>query len=158
MQTQLSLQLAPITKRCTSHAESMSSSIYSKSILKASLNTTKTNKPSSTADFASSGSKRSWRNLLSVGTTSRVSPVSDNPDCRFEYFRPFPRKSFYFCPSCSQKRTLLFSEYLKNNLLLSLPHRQFIFTVPRILRLYFRHDRRLFIEVSRVIFVIIQRF
>jgi len=35
-----------------------------------------------------------------------------NPECRFEYFRPFPCKSFYFCPSCSQKRTLLFSEYM----------------------------------------------
>ena len=25
-----------------------------------------------------------------------------NPDCRFEYFRPFSCKSFYFCPSCSR--------------------------------------------------------
>jgi hypothetical protein len=81
-----------------------------------------------------------------------------NPDCRFEYFRPFSCKSFYFCPSCSQKRTLLFSEYIKNHLLLSLPHRQFVFTVPRILRPYFRHNRRLFSEVSRLIFAIIQRF
>ena len=48
-----------------------------------------------------------------------------NPDCKFEYFRPFSCKSFYFCPSCSQKRTLLFSEYMKDRLLLALPHRQF---------------------------------
>jgi hypothetical protein len=33
-----------------------------------------------------------------------------NPDCKYEYFRPFSCKSFYFCPSCSQKRTLLFSQ------------------------------------------------
>jgi hypothetical protein len=81
-----------------------------------------------------------------------------NPECKFEYFRPFSCKSFYFCPSCSQKRTLLFSEYMRDHLLLSLPHRQFVFTVPRILRPYFRHNRRLFSDVSRVIFAIIQRF
>jgi hypothetical protein len=81
-----------------------------------------------------------------------------NPDCKFEYFRPFSCKSFYFCPSCSQKRTLLFSEYMRDHLLLSFPHRQFVFTVPRILRPYFRHNRRLFSDVSRLIFTIIQRF
>ncbi len=81
-----------------------------------------------------------------------------NPECKYEYFRPFSCKSFYFCPSCSQKRTLLFSEYMKDNLLLSLPHRQFVFTVPRILRPYFRHNRRLFSDVSRLIFAIIHRF
>ncbi len=46
-----------------------------------------------------------------------------NPDCKYEYFRPSSCKGFYFCPSCSQKRTLLFSEYMKDHLLLSLPHR-----------------------------------
>ena len=46
-----------------------------------------------------------------------------NPECKFEYFRPFSCKSFCFCPSCSQKRTLLFSEYVDERLLLDLPHR-----------------------------------
>lgn len=53
-----------------------------------------------------------------------------NPACGFEYFRPFSCKAFYFCPSCSQKRTLLFSEYMKEELLLRLPHRQFVWTIP----------------------------
>jgi len=53
-----------------------------------------------------------------------------NPDCKYEYFRPFSCKGFYFCPSCSQKRTLLFSEYMNDRLLLALPHRQFVFTSP----------------------------
>jgi ABC-type sugar transport system ATPase subunit len=30
----------------------------------------------------------------------------------YEYFRPFSCKGFFLCPSCSQKRTLLFAEYL----------------------------------------------
>ena len=81
-----------------------------------------------------------------------------NPDCRFEYFRPFSCKFFYFCPSCSQKRTFLFSEYIKDRLLLALPLRQFVFTFPRILRPYFRHNPRLFSEISRLIFAIIERF
>ncbi len=81
-----------------------------------------------------------------------------NPDCKYEYFRPFSCKGFYFCPSCSQKRTLLFSEYMKDRLLLALPHRQFVWTFPRILRPYFRHNRRLFSEISRLIFAIIERF
>jgi len=87
----------------------------------------------------------------------RVKPCT-NPDCKYEYFRPFSCKGFYFCPSCSQKRTLLFSEYMNERLLLNLPHRQFVWTIPRILRPYFRHNRRLFSEISRLIFVIIQNF
>jgi len=81
-----------------------------------------------------------------------------NPDCKYEYFRPFSFKSFYFCPACSQKRTLLFSQYMNERLLLALPHRQFVFTLPKLLRPYFRHNRRLFSEISRIIFAILQEF
>ena len=63
-----------------------------------------------------------------------------NPACKEEYFRPFSCKTFYFCPSCSQKRTLLFSEYMNEQLLLRLPHRQFVWTFPKLLRPFFRHD------------------
>jgi hypothetical protein len=59
-----------------------------------------------------------------------------NPDCRLEYFRPFSCKGFYLCPSCSQKRTLLFAEYLDEQLLLELPHRQFVFSIPKALRIF----------------------
>jgi hypothetical protein len=81
-----------------------------------------------------------------------------NPECKYEYFRPFSCKSFYFCPSCSQKRTPLFSQYMNERLLLALPHRQFVFTFPKLLRPYFRHNRRLFSAVSRLIFAILQQF
>ena len=39
-----------------------------------------------------------------------------NPECGYEYFRPFVAslkeacKSWYLCPSCNQKRLLLFSK------------------------------------------------
>jgi hypothetical protein len=41
---------------------------------------------------------------------------------------------------------------------LALPHRQFVFTFPKLLRPYFRHNRRLFSEISQLIFAILQRF
>ncbi|WP_215904892.1 transposase zinc-binding domain-containing protein [Gracilinema caldarium] len=33
-------------------------------------------------------------------------------DCGHSYFRPFSCKVFNLCPSCNQKRTLLYAEYL----------------------------------------------
>ncbi len=73
-----------------------------------------------------------------------------NPECAHDHFRPFSCKGFYLCPSCSQKRTLLFAEHLTEEVLLNLPHRQFVFALPKALRIFFRHDRRLFGHVSRL--------
>jgi hypothetical protein len=81
-----------------------------------------------------------------------------NPECGHDYFRPFSCKGFYLCPSCSRKRTILFAEHLTNEVLLRLPHRQFVFTLPKALRPFFRHDRRLFAEVSRLIYDILREF
>jgi hypothetical protein len=81
-----------------------------------------------------------------------------NPECGHDYFRPFSCKGFYLCPSCSRKRTLLFAEHLTDEVLLNLPHRQFVFTVPKALRPFFRNDRLLFAEVSRLIYNLIGEF
>ncbi len=62
------------------------------------------------------------------------------------------------CPSCDQKRALLYAEYLAEDLLLDLPHRQFVFTIPKILRPYFKSDKRLFGEVSRLLFSLLSEF
>jgi hypothetical protein len=53
---------------------------------------------------------------------------------------------------------LLFAEHLTNEVLLDLPHRQFVFTIPKALRPFFRYDRQLFAEVSRLIYTIISEF
>src|SRR5574344_1237359 len=79
-------------------------------------------------------------------------------DCGHSYFRPFSCKVFHLCPSCDQKRTLLYAEYLSEDLLLNLPHRQFVFTIPKILRPYFKSDKRLFGEVSKLIFSLLSDF
>jgi len=81
-----------------------------------------------------------------------------NPECGHDYFRPFSCKGFYLCPSCSQKRTILMAEHLTEEVLLRLPHRQFVFTVPKALRVFFRNNRKLFAEISRLIFSIIKDF
>src|SRR5271157_5969201 len=70
------------------------------------------------------------------------------------------------CPSCAQKRTLLPGEYLRENLLLRLPHRQavqwpaigFVWTIPKVLRVFLRHDRDLFADIGRLLFDILSRF
>ena len=41
---------------------------------------------------------------------------------------------------------------MNEQLLLRLPHRQFVFTLPKVLRLFYRHDKRLHGEVSRLIY------
>ena len=79
-----------------------------------------------------------------------------NPECKYEYFRPFSCKVFHLCPSCSQKRTLLFGEYMNERLLLRLPHRQIVFTFPKVLRVFFRHDHGLVGDVSRLVYRIMQ--
>ena len=81
-----------------------------------------------------------------------------NPDCGLEYFRPFSCSVFHLCPSCSQKRTLLLGEYMNEQLLLRLPHRQFVFTLPKVLRVFFRHDKRLHGEISRLIYALVRDF
>jgi hypothetical protein len=43
-------------------------------------------------------------------------------------------------------------------LLLLLPHHQIVFTFPRVLRVFFRNDRRLDGEISKLVYRIIQRF
>ena len=79
------------------------------------------------------------------------------PDCGYDLFRPFSCKSFFLCASCAQKRTLLLGEYLSEDLLLCLPHRQFVWTIPKVLRVFLRHDRQLFADIGRLLFDILTR-
>jgi hypothetical protein len=84
--------------------------------------------------------------------------VCTSPDCDEEYFRPFSCKVFHLCPSCSQKRTLLLGEYMNERLMLLLPHRQVVFTFPKVLRVFFRYDRRLYGELCKLVYPMMQRF
>ena len=54
----------------------------------------------------------------------------------------------HFCPSCHQKRVVEFGEWLCEQVIKAVPHRHFIFSVPKILRRYFLYDRSLLSELS----------
>ncbi len=65
------------------------------------------------------------------------------PDCKHEYLLAFSCKGRWFCPSCHCKKAIQFGELLKENILYPVPHRQYVFTIPIMLRIYFKHDRKL---------------
>ena len=58
-------------------------------------------------------------------------------------------KRRHFCPSCHQKRVVELGEYLCEEILKTVPHRHFIFSIPKILRKYFLYDRNLLSNLSR---------
>jgi|YelNatPaOPRAMG01_1025707.scaffolds.fasta_scaffold52738_2 hypothetical protein len=70
-------------------------------------------------------------------------------DCGHEYLLAFSCKRRHFCPSCHQKRVVEFGEWLCMDVLKKVPHRHFIFSIPKILRRYFLYDRKLLAGLSR---------
>lgn len=58
-------------------------------------------------------------------------------DCCHEFLLAFSCKRRHFCPSCHQKRVVEFGEWLCEEVLKAVPHRHFVFSIPKILRRYF---------------------
>jgi len=71
------------------------------------------------------------------------------PNCHDEFFVAFSCRQRSACPSCSQKRALLLAHRLKNEVLAPVPHRQWVFTIPKRLRIFFRYDRSLLGKLCR---------
>jgi ribosomal protein S27E len=70
-------------------------------------------------------------------------------DCGEEYFVAFSCRQRSCCPSCDQKRALLLGHRLKEEVLADVPHLQWVFTIPKRLRVYFRYDRKLLGKLCR---------
>ncbi len=70
--------------------------------------------------------------------------------CRHEYILAFSCKGRWFCPSCHQKKVQLFGELLSGTILHPVPHRHLTFTIPKMLRPYFRYDRDLLKDLCRI--------
>jgi hypothetical protein len=70
-------------------------------------------------------------------------------ECGHEYLLAFSCKRRHFCPSCHQKRVVEYSEWLLGNVLKEVPHRQWVFSIPKRLRIYFLYDRKLLSKLSR---------
>ncbi len=64
-------------------------------------------------------------------------------ECGHEMFVPFSCRQRCLCPSCHQKRTLLLGERIARQIRQPVPHRQYVWTIPKRLRIYFRYDRPL---------------
>ncbi|MDA0842004.1 MAG: transposase, partial [Planctomycetota bacterium] len=71
------------------------------------------------------------------------------PDCRHEMFVAFSCQQRCLCPSCHQKRTLLTAETIAQTICAPAPHRQLVFTIPKRLRIFCRHDRSLLGKLAR---------
>jgi len=70
--------------------------------------------------------------------------------CGHDYLLGYSCKTRYFCPSCHQKRVLLYAEWVEDNILAPVAHRQYVFTVPRLLRPGFGRHRAWLGELCRI--------
>jgi ribosomal protein S27E len=71
------------------------------------------------------------------------------PDCHREQLLTFSCKTRGFCPSCHAKRRQEWGQWMREALLLDVPHRQVVLTIPKTLRIFFKYRRRLLGELSR---------
>jgi ribosomal protein S27E len=71
------------------------------------------------------------------------------PDCGEERLLMFSCRTRGFCPSCHAKRLEEWGEWMRETLLLDVPHRQVVFTIPKMLRLFFKYNRRLLGDLCR---------
>ena len=71
------------------------------------------------------------------------------PDCTHEFFVAFSCRQRCMCPSCHQKRGLMTAIHVAENVCEKVPHRQYVFTIPKRLRIFFRFDRKLLGRLCR---------
>jgi hypothetical protein len=64
-------------------------------------------------------------------------------ECGAEYLRAFSCKCRGFCPSCSKRKSLDLSIFLEEELFRPVPHRHWVWSVPKMLRLHYLHHRKL---------------
>jgi hypothetical protein len=70
-------------------------------------------------------------------------------ECGAEYLRAFSCKCRGFCPSCSKRKSLDLAIFLEEELFRSVPHRHWVWSVPKMLRLHFLHHRKLLPKLCR---------
>ena len=70
-------------------------------------------------------------------------------NCREEYLLAFSCKTRYFRRSRRAKRVAVFVEWITEEILEAVDHRQVVWTLPRVPRPTFRRDRRLLGELAR---------
>ncbi len=76
-------------------------------------------------------------------------PLPPTPDCGEERLLVFSCRARGFCPSCHAKRLEEWGEWMRETLLLDVPRRQVVFTFPKMLRVFFKYNRRLLGDLCR---------
>jgi len=76
--------------------------------------------------------------------------------CAREYLLAFSCKARGLCPSCGAKRAAEFAAFLQDEVVEEVGHAQWVFTIPKMLRVYFLHHRELLGELSRAAYQTIQ--
>ena len=67
----------------------------------------------------------------------------EKPDCRHEMILACSCQGRILFPSCLAKRAAAFEDWMATEVLADVPHRQFVFTVLKLIRQQFRFDRRI---------------
>ncbi len=86
---------------------------------------------------------RSVEQFLSCGRLQGGFARIRCPKCRAEHLLAFSCRTRNFCASCQAKRSVQFAEKLSADILASVPHRHWTFSLPRVLRgLFEREEER----------------
>ncbi|MEQ9825895.1 MAG: transposase [Puniceicoccaceae bacterium] len=71
--------------------------------------------------------------------------------CEHEYLLPFTCKQRGICPTCHQRRTLDTAENIVSEICVPVPHRHWVFAIPRVLRNAFRKDPKRLSVLCKVV-------
>ncbi len=78
--------------------------------------------------------------------------------CGHEKLLAFSCRRRHFCPTCHARRIVEFGEWLCGGVLKKVPHRHFVFSMPKILRKYFLFNRDLLKDLSRIAWEIVKEY
>jgi len=100
---------------------------------------------------------RRWRGFTDTAVARYLDCAS--PECGFARLRCdtchsdrlllFSCRQRSICPSCDAKRAAAFAAFLNDDVFEDVPHSMWVFTIPKMLRVYFLHHRELLGELSR---------
>lgn len=72
--------------------------------------------------------------------------------CGHNMFLAYSCKTNCLCPSCAQRRALDFGEWVINEVIQGIPIVSCTFTLPKMLRIYYKFDHSLYPELSKCAF------
>jgi len=95
--------------------------------------------------------KKVLERFLDCGDPQRGFARTRCAGCGQDLLLAFSCKTRDFCPSCLHKRVLAWGHWVEASVLRPVPHRQYVFSVPKLLRPFFACHRSLLGELCRII-------